>query len=159
VTALDHTSQLADVEGGELVTDVEAELERHGFTLGLERPPPAMTVDAWLASGAPGARDAWLDPADHLVAGLDARLHDGRNLHVAPSPRRAVGPDLVALVVGARGRFARVTRAWLRVHARGASRPTTSPFAHGPDAPVSPGEARLLDAIETALRNPPKGRA
>ena len=38
-----------------------------------------LTVADWLARGAPGAPTAFLDPADHLVAGLTARLADGRS--------------------------------------------------------------------------------
>ena len=93
-------------------------------------------------------------------------LANGDPLEVRPAPRRAVGPDLAALVVGARGRFATVTGAWLRVHVRGpgegrdgggggdggrAVRGRTDPFLHGGDPPVTADEEALLAAIAREL--------
>ena len=70
---------------------------------------------------------------------------------IRPAPRRAVGPDLTALLVGAGGRFGRVDRAWMRVHPIGARRHEAPAFALDRDPPVSQGEASLLDAIGRAL--------
>ena len=131
-----------------LIADVAGEL-----TLGFAPAgaPLERTVATWLADGAPGARDPWLDPADHLVAGLDARLRDGTALRIRPGPRRAVGPDLVALFFGARGRFGAIERAHLRVHHVGARRPETHAFVHPRDPELLDGEAELLRAIEREL--------
>ena len=150
---IDRVSLLADVPASLTLEACEAQLRTHGLTLGLEAADTSLTVGAWLARGAPGARDPWLDPADHLLAGLEAELHDGRVLTVRPSPRRAVGPDLVALVVGAEERFAKVTRAWLRVHPRDVTRPA-SPLAIARNPALNDGETALLAAIASALRNP-----
>ena len=69
---LDASSHLAQVDGAMTLGDAETALERSGMTLDVRDAKHSReTVAAWLASGAPGARDAWLDPADHLVAGLD----------------------------------------------------------------------------------------
>lgn len=109
------------------------------------------SVGDWLARGAPGARSSFADPADHLVAGLEGTLPDGSTLVVHPEPRRAVGPDLVALAVGAEGRFVRVTRAWLRVHEVEAPRPTLPLPELDLDPPISDGERALLEAIAREL--------
>jgi alkyldihydroxyacetonephosphate synthase len=90
------------------------------------------TVDAWIASGAKGAPDPWLDPADHLVAGYTARLESGAELIVRPSPRRAVGPDLFALFLGMQGRVGAIRSAHLRAHSTARPRPLETGIERDP---------------------------
>jgi alkyldihydroxyacetonephosphate synthase len=144
-TPIDATSLLVCLEGTTPLATAEHRLREAGLTLDVAE--SSATVADWLAAGAPGARDRWLDPTDQLVAGFDATLRDGRTLRVRPTPRRAVGPDLSALFIGAAGRFGRIDRAWLRVHRMGVARPTCAPFVFDRDPPVSDGERALLDAI------------
>jgi alkyldihydroxyacetonephosphate synthase len=152
---LDETSLLAQVDGTMTLGELETSLAIAGFTLDVAGAAGSTErVDAWLASGARGARDAWLDPADHLVAGLDARLHDGRALVVRPTPRRSVGPDLIAIVVGMAGRFATVERAWLRIHPLGIARANVGPLVGDRDPPLTDEEVRLLDLTRAALERP-----
>jgi alkyldihydroxyacetonephosphate synthase len=154
---LDEKSLLARVDGGATLAEVESALATSQMTLDVEGATESReTVAAWLASGARGARDAWLDPADHLVAGLEVKLHDGRSLVVRPAPRRAVGPDLIALIVGMRERYGKVESAWLRVHPTGVKRPNVGSLLVDLDPPLSPEEAGLLAAIasELELRKP-----
>lgn len=148
---IDRTSLLADVTGETALADVEAALVREGLTLDVERDALTLTAREWLDCGAPGARDRWLDPADQLLAGLDATLKDGRTLSIRPAPRRATGPDLVALVVGCGGRFASVTRVWLRIHVLGVARPTAPSFDHPRDPPMSDEESALVAAFAAEL--------
>jgi len=63
-----------------------------------------------------------------------------------------VGPDLVALLVGARGRFAELSRVWIRVHEIGGARPATAPFTGDRDSPVSAQEAGVFAKLEEVLR-------
>jgi alkyldihydroxyacetonephosphate synthase len=147
---LDRESMLACVHGSMDVEAAERHLRNAGLTLDADLPAGPRPLADWLASGAPGARDRWLDPVDHLLAGLDATLADGRVLSIRPAPRRAVGPDLTALFVGAQRRYGRVDRAWMRVYEGGARRPSASPFRLDRDPPLSAGESGLLDAIERA---------
>jgi alkyldihydroxyacetonephosphate synthase len=144
---VDRESLLARIEGSTKLDDAERELRAQGLTLDASIPSPAPTLADWLAHGAPGARDRWLDPVDQLLAGLDATLKGGRRLTIRPAPRRAVGPDLTALFVGAGDRFGRVDRAWMRVHSLGVPRPASPAFACDRDPPLSVGENDLLDAI------------
>jgi alkyldihydroxyacetonephosphate synthase len=152
---LDRVSLLVEVDAGMRVAACEAELRAEGLTLALETLDPAraesMLVGDWLARGAPGARDPWADPADHLVAGLTATLKDGRTLAIRPAPRRAVGPDLIALVVGMDERYARLERVWLRVHPLDAARPEAHPLVAERNPPLTDDERRLLDAIASTL--------
>jgi alkyldihydroxyacetonephosphate synthase len=147
---LDRESLLACIDASTEVASAERTLNDAGLTLDL-RAVPSGALGEWLARGAPGTRDRWLDPADQLLAGLDATLTDGRALVVRPAPRRAVGPDLTALFVGAGGRFGRIDRAWMRVHRRDATRPTAPAFQVDRDPPVSDGERALIEAIAKAL--------
>jgi alkyldihydroxyacetonephosphate synthase len=151
--AIDHTSLLADLPGEATLDSVETELAAQGMSLGvaLAGGVGASTLAEWIARGAPGAASSFADPADHVVAGLVATLPDGRELVIRPSPRRAVGPDLIALAMGTGGHLARVERAWIRVHKKGATRPALPLPGGDLDPPVSDGEARLVAAIAREL--------
>jgi alkyldihydroxyacetonephosphate synthase len=148
---IDHESLLARIDGVTGLAAAERALNQHNLTLDVRAPSPSVSVAQWLAAGAAGARDGWLDPVDHLVAGLEARLTDGRSLRLRPAPRRAVGPDVTALFIGARERFGEIERAWLRVHRRGVARPTTAPFECERDPAEAPGERALVDSITRCL--------
>ena len=149
--ALDLESLLVDASADETLARVEAAVKRAGLTLDVDPSAHPMTVGAWLDAGAPGARDVWLDPADQILAGMDALLPSGRKLVVRPAPRRAVGPDLTALVVGCGGRYAKLVRAHLRVHRVGVARPKTAHFAWGRNPELTDGESALLAALDGKL--------
>ncbi len=152
---VDRVSLLACVGGAVTLGALERRLASRGLTLDVEAASAEaaeIRISEWLARGAPGARDRWLDPVDQLLAGLEATLADGRAMKIRPAPRRAVGPDLTALFLGAGERFGRVDRAWLRVHPRGVPRPVSSPFRLDREPPLSAGEAWLLDRAEAAIR-------
>jgi alkyldihydroxyacetonephosphate synthase len=147
VIDVDLTSLLVHVRGDVSLQDLEQALARQGLTLDVS--PLEGTVAEWIARGAPGSRDPLRDPVDQLMAGFTARMKDGRVLDVRPTPRRADGPDLSALVLGTE-RFATIERAWLRAHKKGTPRPQSARAAF-PETPLDQGEQRLLDAIERAL--------
>ncbi len=151
--AVDRTSLLVEVDAAVSLGECEDALGAGGLTLGVAPLDRAATVGDWLARGAEGAPDPWSDPADHLVAGIEATLADGRRLSIRPAPRRAVGPDLIALLVGTRGRFARIERAWLRVHHASGARARVHPLTFERDPQLGQDESRLLDAIERELRS------
>ena len=143
---LDTESLLVHAKGTDRLVDLEADLSRQGLTLGLESFPDA-NVATWLETGAEGARPAWLDPADHLVAGITTS-----RFAIKPVPRRAVGPDLLSLVLGTGGRFVAIESVWLRVHRKGDARPTLSfDVGHEGDGGQDEDEQRLFDAIKTAF--------
>ncbi len=152
---LDERSGLVRAPGAMTLADLEAWLAPSGFTLGLAADAPlALSVAEWLAAGAAGAPSPWLDPADHLVAGLTGTLRGGRPLTVHVAPRRAVGPDLIALLDGAGGRFGTLDDATLRVSRTDAPRARPHPTALTVEPAVEPGEeafaarlGRALDAV------------
>jgi alkyldihydroxyacetonephosphate synthase len=150
---IDKTSLLVSVPGAATLLSIEEAVASEGLTLGID--PSAITttpVREWIASGAPGVASSFSDPADHLIAGLTATLADGSTtLEVRPAPRRAVGPDLVALFFGAQDRFGTIDKVWLRVHLKNAKRASYKVAERDLDPPVTNEEASLLDAIERAL--------
>jgi alkyldihydroxyacetonephosphate synthase len=147
---LDRESLLVHARGTDRLVDLEAALAKDGLTLDL-RDVPDVTLDiaAWLETGAEGARSAWLDPADHLVAGI-ATSH----FTIRPAPRRAVGPDLLCLVLGAKklrgGRFVQIESVWLRVHRKDVARPV-APFSESEEDDEKDDSRRMFDAIRTAF--------
>lgn len=150
---LDAKSLLVEASGDLTLGDLERAAGEQGYTLGFDVSAHAATsIAEWLGAGAPGAPSSFVDPADHLVAGLSATLVNGKKLEVRPGPRRAVGPDLVALLVGTRGHVGRIDRVWLRMHRRDARRPLLPlPSGYDLDPPVSLQEAALMEAIARAL--------
>ena len=165
--AIDVASLLVEVTADQGLDALETELAARGFTLGIaladaeasagtgtgtgDGAGTGIAVGDWLARGASGAPSLFADPADHLLAGLEATLISGDRLEVRPGPRRAVGPDLTALFVGAHRRFGSIDRAWLRIHRRDARRPSLPLPAADLDPPLTEAEARLLDAIRSRL--------
>ncbi len=122
VLALDERSELVHVQAGRTVQALERFLRVRGRTLGLGEPPPDEPIASWLARGAPGLRSADDDPVAPRLVGLEAVLPDGRWLRVRPAPRRATGPDVMALFVGTGHRFGVVATVHLPCPRRGAAR-------------------------------------
>jgi alkyldihydroxyacetonephosphate synthase len=151
---LDRASQLVHASGQATLAEVERVLSRDGLTLalGADAPPLAhTTVDTWIAAGAPGAPDPWLDPVDHLAAGLSARLASGADLVIRPAPRRAVGPDLFALFLGMEGRVGAISGAHLRAH--GPDRPRPLPTRIDRDPKVGDAERAWIERVASSTRD------
>ncbi len=152
---IDEASLLVRAPAETRLSDVEAAARTVHATLGFTREElsamQSVTVGAWLDAGCAGSVDMWVDPVDHAVAGLEAKLGDGRILSVRPGPRRAVGPDITSLVIGARRRFMTPLAASIRVHRDDAARAATAAVTIERDPPQSAGERALCDAIASAL--------
>jgi alkyldihydroxyacetonephosphate synthase len=151
--AVDRDSQLVHSRGDATLAEVERALAKEGLTLALgDGAPPTVTttVAAWIAKGAPGAPDPWLDPVDHLAAGFTARLASGTEIEVRAAPRRAVGPDLVALFLGAGERAGTITSAWLRGHGRDRPRALSTRIERDP--PLGEAEGAWIERALQAAR-------
>lgn len=158
---IDPHSLLATFPGDMPLAVCEELLARSELTLRLDpkhAPPGETSIAEWVARGTPGSLDPWLDPVDQRIAGLSARLPSEELLVVRPAPRRAVGPDLVALFHGTGSRLGRTLTVTCRVHPRGAPRATELPFAAERNPPVSEGEERLWQGISRALSAPAGSR-
>jgi alkyldihydroxyacetonephosphate synthase len=112
VPGIDAISGIATFSGQTSLSEIEAAARARGLSLGLKGAVPALSLAAFIEAGLPGIADPFADPVRGTVCGLQAR---GRvaNFRLLPAPRRAVGPDLSALCVGAGGSMARVESASL----------------------------------------------
>jgi alkyldihydroxyacetonephosphate synthase len=148
---IDEVSLLVHVDGSDPLGEVEDLLSSRGLTLGFDVSVElaAMSVADWIARGSPGTRSALADPADHVLAGLTGTL-GARTIDIRPQPRRAVGPDLVALFAGTGERLGRVTKAWLRIHLREERRAHMDLPRIDLDPPLGETESRLVEAIRAA---------
>lgn len=108
ILGVDEISGIVHVEVGVTIGQLEEALARAGLTLRHEPPlPPDDTIGEHL----PALSDA--------VCGLEACLPDGRMMRLRPAPRRAVGPDLVALATLGAPRLLVPCAVYLRTSRRG----------------------------------------
>ncbi len=150
---VDPVSGLARAPGEMSLPHVERALAAEGRTLGLAEPPPDLAVAAWVAAGMPGMPDALHDPVAQRVAGFAASAAE-LAVELLPAPRRASGPDISALFVGAGERIGKIEHVWLGAGSRHA-RPARV-LAHAVDRspPVAPAESAIWDAIARSVTAP-----
>jgi alkyldihydroxyacetonephosphate synthase len=144
---VDPVSGLARAPGTMTMSHVERALTAEGRTLGLTGPAPELDVNEFIAQGMPGMPDAFEDPVAQRLAGFAARTHSGLELNVRPAPRRATGPDLSALLVGARGRFGVVAEAWLPAISQKARPARALASTIDPEPGVTAGEREIVAAL------------
>lgn len=137
ILAIDEISGIAHVEVGVTVGKLEEALARAGMTL---RHEPPLPVDARIGDVLPALSAA--------ICGLEACLPDGRMLRMRPGPRRAVGPDLVALATLGTPRLLLPCAVYLRT-----SRSGDEPWVGWFGAPsVEPVLASARAALRRGLR-------
>ena len=152
VPGVDATSHVATFAGRTPLAQIEAEARAHGLSLGLLSPPPqGLSLADYIEQGLPGLPDPFDDPVRGAVCGLEAAGPAGR-FRLLPAPRRAVGPDLTALCVGARGAIARTLTASLPlVRLDAATRATRAPA----ESPLVGAEADAWQSVVDAFRRNP----
>jgi alkyldihydroxyacetonephosphate synthase len=123
VLHLDETSLLISAQAGIAAETLEQVLASRGLTLG---PLPASSMTRTLGALLAAPRPSEACPrAGRFVtqcAGIDALLADGSEISTKVAPRKAVGPDMMHAIVGARGTTGFITEATIRVFRRGEAR-------------------------------------
>lgn len=119
VLHLDETSLLVSAQAGITAAALEARLRERGLTLG-SLPPWSQTRTLGALLAAPRLAEAWPRGGRFVAAcaGIAAILADGTELATKVAPRKATGPDLLHLLVGARGTLGLITAATIRVQRR-----------------------------------------
>jgi len=130
VPGIDAVSGIASYRSETPLSEIERDASLRGLTLGLVGEIPPLSLGEFIAAGLPGVPDPRADPVRGSVCGIAARTRFGAFRYL-PAPRRAVGPQLSALCVGASGAIARVESASLslvrrdaRTHEAPAARPS-----------------------------------
>ena len=174
ISDIDTKSRLVTVGSGVTGPQLRTALEQSGFMLGHEpQSHDISTVGGWVATRACGQLSARYGGIEDLVAGLVAVLPGGRTIRTKVAPRRSVGPDIGALMLGSEGTLGIVTEVTLRVTPIPESRADAClRFDHMKDAiaacralaqsRLAPTMVRAYDAEDTVLltmnlEDPPTG--
>lgn len=113
---LNETALQARVEAGMYGHRFEEALQAQGYTMGHWPQSVALsTVGGWVATRAAGQFSTRYGSIEDMLLGLEAVLADGRIVRIQPTPRRAAGPDLRHLFLGAEGTAGIVTELAVKV--------------------------------------------
>lgn len=169
IVDLDLQSLLVTVQPGVTGPQLAEALRAQNLMLGHEpQSHDISSVGGWVATKACGQLSARYGGIEDLVAGLEAVLPGGRVVNSKTTPRRSVGPDVTALMLGSEGTLGIVTQITLRVSVIPSSRTNVClHFAHMADgvkacrvlaqSELRPTMVRLYDAEDASLflRNHP----
>ncbi len=149
--ALDEQSRLAEVDARLSIAAVENLLSRGGLSLGLaDGFDGSLSIADWIARGFPGAPDSFRDPVATRVTGFEASA-GGIQAHVRAAPRRATGPDLLALFAGTHGALGTIERVTLAVTPRSATPVRSHPFHWDRDPALSAAEHGAFELLRRGI--------
>lgn len=117
IHAIDENSLTVHAGSGIRVADLQMALRDRGYTLGFALVPHLSPKLGGFLSGQGWAEASVLFGKPWCAAiGIEGVLPTGRTFRIKPTPRRAVGPDLSELFLGAEGRLGVLTAAWVKFH-------------------------------------------
>lgn len=112
---LDVESHLATFGAGINGPEIEAQLHKHGFTLGhFPQSWELSTLGGWIATRSSGQQSYFYGRIEDLVRGVVLETPIGR-LPLPEQPASAAGPDLRQCVLGSEGRLGLITQATVRL--------------------------------------------
>ena len=115
ILEIDKISRTATIQAGMRGPDIEAELNKSGFTLGhFPQSFEYSTVGGWIASRSCGQQSYYYGRIEDLFRGGNILTPQGE-IRLPAFPATAAGPDLRHLFLGSEGRFGIVTRAELQI--------------------------------------------
>lgn len=148
IPGVDAISGIATFSGETPLRELEAAAQQKGLSLGLAEAVPALSLREFVDAGLPGLPDPFVDPVRGSVCGLEARGAVA-SFRLLAAPRRATGPNLTALCVGARGQIARVESASIALVRRDT---VAAQGARAEAAPISAGESAAWQRLVTAFQ-------
>lgn len=112
---IDPTSLLAAFGAGIRGPQLEAELNKSGFTLGhFPQSFEYSTLGGWIATRSSGQQSCYYGRIEDLFAGGHIETLSGP-WDLPPLPASAAGPDLKQIVLGSEGRIGIITQAIVRI--------------------------------------------
>lgn len=114
---IDEVDHLASVEAGVVGRQLEAVLNKHGYTLGHE--PDSIefsTVGGWVATRASGMKKNRYGNIEDVVVDLDMVGPQGVIKHDTARPRESMGIDARNFAFGSEGMLGVITRVTVRIH-------------------------------------------
>ncbi|MES1186927.1 MAG: FAD-binding oxidoreductase [Myxococcales bacterium] len=145
---VDALSGIATFRGSTPLHEIESAARAKGWSLGLLGPPTKRTLGGFIDAGLPGMPEPFADPVRGSVCGLEARGAVAQ-FRLLAAPRRATGPNLTALCVGAHGQIAQVESASLALVRVGAA-VANAPEASSP--PLSTAESAAWQRVVRAFQ-------
>ena len=113
---LNELALQARVQAGMYGHHFEAALAARGYSMGhWPQSVSISTVGGWVATRAAGQFSTRYGSIEDMLLGLEAVLPDGRVVRIKPAPRRAAGPDLRHVFLGAEGTIGIVTELTVKV--------------------------------------------
>jgi alkyldihydroxyacetonephosphate synthase len=145
VRSVDSRDLIGRFDAGVRGSDAEAEVGRHGLTLGHYPQSIALSsVGGWVATRAAGQFSTGYGNIEDLVLGLEAVLPDGSLLRTSDGPRASTGPDLRHLLLGSEGALGVITGVALSL--------SKAPEARAPRAYHLPSMAAGFEAQRQVLQ-------
>jgi alkyldihydroxyacetonephosphate synthase len=162
ILSIDDVSNTARVQAGIRGPDLEAQLNRRGFTLGhFPQSFEFSTLGGWIATRSAGQNSTKYGKIERMVVSL--RMVTPRGAVETPTvPAEAAGPSLLQCLIGSEGILGIITEAVIRLHPVPPHRAFASylfpDFLSGVNAVrammqagIRPAVVRLSDPEETAM--------
>jgi alkyldihydroxyacetonephosphate synthase len=113
---VDQVSRTARFEAGASGPQIEAELNKQGYTLGhFPQSFEYSTLGGWVATRSVGQQSYRYGRIDEMLLGCEMQTPHGP-FDLPAIPASAAGPDLRQVVLGSEGRLGVITSATLKVH-------------------------------------------
>jgi alkyldihydroxyacetonephosphate synthase len=117
IISIDKENRVAHIEAGIVGSDLQAELEKHGFTIGHEPDSNEFsTLGGWIATRSSGMKKNRYGNIEDIV--LDIRMVTAQGLIEGRAmPRESMGTDPRTLAFGSEGNFGIITSAFVKIFA------------------------------------------
>lgn len=114
---IDKANQTASVQAGILGSDLEALLEKEGFTCGHEPDSVELsTVGGWISTNASGMKKNRYGNIEDIVENITLVTPVGVVEQITPQPRVSLGMQLQKSLFGSEGNLGLITKAVIRIH-------------------------------------------
>lgn len=153
---LDELSLSATAHGDATLSEVQRVARTQGLHFKFSESCGELSVAQWIAQGAPGSSDAWRDPVIQTVSGLTARLAHGYQVVIKSVPRRATGPDLRGLFLGAHSQIGDIEQATLLLSKSDTPRVRDFETEIDREPELSEGERQIWSRIAEACTRLPE---